>query len=123
MAELTPELENELTKLDKQFWVSGEKLKGIVARFREELDHGLSKNGQNIPMNLAWTGLPTGNEKGTIPSLDFGGTNLRVCKVTLHGDKEGAKEKSKLDQEQYRIPEELKTGEAEGLWTFIADKL
>jgi hexokinase len=123
MADLTPELEDELTKLDKQFWVSGEKLKEIVARFREELDEGLSKNGQNIPMNLAWTGLPTGNEKGTILTLDLGGTNLRVCKVTLHGDKEGVKVKSELNQEQYKLPKDLKTGDAEGLWNFIADKL
>jgi hexokinase len=123
MADLPPELEEELNELDKQFWVSADKLKKIVGRFREELDEGLSKNGQNIPMNLAWTGLPSGNEKGTILTLDLGGTNLRVCKVTLHGDKEGAKEKSDLDQEQYKLPQDLKTGDAEGLWSFIAEKL
>lgn len=123
MADLSPELENELTKLDEQFWVYGDKLKKIVHRFREELDEGLSKDDQNIPMHLAWTCLPTGKEKGTILTIDLGGTNLRVCKVTLHGDKEGAKEKYELEQEQYKLPEELKTGDAEGLWTFIADKL
>jgi hexokinase len=123
MAELTSELEDELTKLDKEFWITGEKLKDVVARFREELNVGLSKDGQNIPMNLAWTGLPKGDEKGTILTLDLGGTNLRVCKVTLHGDREGAEEKSELDQEQYKLPQDLKTGNAEGLWTFIADKL
>jgi hexokinase len=123
MADLPPELEEVLTNLDKQFWVSGDKLKDIVQRFREELNEGLSKEGQNIPMNLAWTGLPTGNEKGTILTLDLGGTNLRVCKVVLHGDREGAEEKSVLDQDQYKLPEDLKTGDAEGLWNFIADKL
>jgi hexokinase len=123
MADLTPELEHELSVLDEQFWVSGERLKKVVERFREELDEGLSKNGQNIPMNLAWTGLPTGKERGTILTLDLGGTNLRVCKVVLHGDKKGAKGKSELDQERYKLPEEMKTGDAEGLWNFIADKL
>jgi hexokinase len=123
MSELTPELEHELDSLDKQFYISGETLKKVVKRFREELDEGLSKNGQNIPMNLAWTGLPTGKERGTILTLDLGGTNLRVCKVILHGDKKGAKEKSELDQEQYKLPKEMKTGDAEGLWNFIADKL
>tara|TARA_R110002003_G_scaffold115_9_gene10016 strand:+ start:3666 stop:5168 length:1503 start_codon:yes stop_codon:yes gene_type:complete len=123
MADLPPELEEELTTLDKDFWVSGKKLKEIVQRFREELDEGLSKNGQNIPMNLAWTGLPSGKEKGTVLTLDLGGTNLRVCKVTLHGDRKGAKEKSELDQKQYKLPKDLKTGDADGLWTFIAEKL
>ncbi|KAF2026800.1 hexokinase [Setomelanomma holmii] len=123
MADLPQELEDELTALDKEFWVSGSKLKEIVQRFREELDEGLSKDGQNIPMNLAWTGLPTGKEKGTVLTLDLGGTNLRVCKVTLHGDRGGAKEKSDLDQEQYKLPEELKTDDAEGLWSFINEKV
>jgi hexokinase len=123
MADLSRELEKEVAKLNEEFWVSGDKLKEIVHRFREELDEGLSKNDQNIPMHLAWTCLPSGKEKGTILTIDLGGTNLRVCKVILHGDREGAKEKSELEQEQYRLPKEIKTGDAEGLWNFIADKL
>jgi hexokinase len=123
LVDLTSELEDELIKLDKQFWVSGDTLKQIVERFRQELNEGLSQNDQSIPMNLAWTRLPTGKEKGTILTLDLGGTNLRVCKVTLHGDEESAKEKSKLEQKQYKLPQDLKTGNADGLWTFIADKL
>lgn len=123
VADLPQELEDELDKLDKLFWVSAGKLKAIVKRFGEELDDGLSKNNQNIPMNIGWTGLPTGSEKGTILTIDLGGTNLRVCSVTLHGDTKDAQEKSELDQEQYKLPEDLKTGEAEGLWNFIAEKL
>lgn len=115
-ADLPKELENELDKLDKLFWVSGDELKKIVVRFQEELDDGLTKNDQNIPMNIAWTSLPSGKEKGAILTLDLGGTNLRVCKVTLNGDKEGAKQKSELDQEQYKLPQDLKTGEADDLW-------
>lgn len=124
LADLPRELDEELTHLDQDFWVSGNKLKEIVSRFREELDEGLSKDGQNIPMNVAWVhNLPTGKEKGTILTLDLGGTNLRVCKVELHGEEAQGKEKSTLDQEQYTLPEELKTGDAEGLWTFIAEKV
>lgn len=40
MADLPPELEKELEKLDKEFWVSPDKLKDIVKRFCEELDEG-----------------------------------------------------------------------------------
>ena len=32
-------------------------------------------------------------------------------------------EKSELEQEQYKLPEDLKTSDADSLWTFIADKL
>lgn len=30
--------------------------------------------------------IPSGSEKGTYLALDLGGTNLRVCEVTLLGD-------------------------------------
>ena len=124
MADLPPSLEQELVRLDREFWISSTKLKQIVQRFREELEEGLVKDGQSIPMNISWVhNLPSGREKGTILTLDLGGTNLRVCKVTLLGDHEGGKGKSTLEQEQYRLPQSLKTGSADNLWTFIAEKV
>jgi hexokinase len=71
-------------------------------------------------MNPTWTiGYPTGHETGTYLALDMGGTNLRVCEITLLGDK------SEFDiiQSKYRMPEELKTGNSEDLWEYIADCL
>jgi hexokinase len=49
----------------------------------------------------------------------MGGTNLRVCEITL------TEEKGEFDiiQSKYRMPEELKTGTAEELWEYIADCL
>ena len=60
---------------------------------------------------------PTGDETGTFLALDMGGTNLRVCEVIL------TEEKGEFDiiQSKYRMPEELKTGEADELWEYIAD--
>jgi hexokinase len=72
------------------------------------------------PMNPTWvTGYPTGYETGTFLALDMGGTNLRVCEITL------PEEKSEFDivQSKYRMPEELKTGKSEDLWEYIADCL
>jgi hexokinase len=145
MADLSPELEQEVEKLDGEFWVSGKKLKEIVERFQKELDQGalmaamsgssatltvfagLHKNGKSIPMNLTWVhGMPSGKEKGTFLTLDLGGTNLRVCKVTLHGDEadpETPKTKSTLAQEQYKLPGQIKTSNADELWTYVADKV
>lgn len=69
-------------------------------------------------MNVTWVfGFPTGYEQGTYLALDMGGTNLRVCEITL------SKRKGEFDviQSKYRMPEELKTGTAEELWEYIAD--
>lgn len=124
MTDLPSELEKVLDELDEQFWISGEKLKEIVKRFREELDQGLAKHAQNIAMHQTWVHrLPSGNEKGTFLTLDLGGTNLRVCNITLHGHEREDKEKTELDQKQYKLPEELKTGDADGLFNFIAQEL
>jgi len=127
MADLPQELEDELTRLDQEFWISGDKLKKIVSRFREELEEGLANDNQNIPMNITWVhNMPTRKEKGTILTLDLGGTNLRVCKVTLHGEegrRDRVSEKSTLEQAQYKLPRSLKTGSADDLWNFIAEKV
>ncbi|PTU20139.1 hypothetical protein P175DRAFT_0502290 [Aspergillus ochraceoroseus IBT 24754] len=69
-------------------------------------------------MNVTWVmGFPDGEEQGTFLALDMGGTNLRVCEITL------TKETGAFDiiQSKYRIPEELKTGTADELWEYIVD--
>jgi hexokinase len=71
-------------------------------------------------MNPTWVmSFPDGYETGTYLALDMGGTNLRVCEITLTDNK------SEFDiiQSKYRMPEELKTGESEELWEYIADCL
>jgi len=71
-------------------------------------------------MNPTWCmGFPTGHEQGTYLALDMGGTNLRVCEILL------PEEKGEFDiiQSKYRMPEDLKTGDAEELWGYIADCL
>lgn len=70
------------------------------------------------PMNPTWVmSVPDGFETGTFLALDMGGTNLRVCKVTLT-DK---KSEFEIVQSKYRIPEELKSGESEDLFDYLAD--
>lgn len=62
-------------------------------------------------------GYPDGHETGTYLALDMGGTNLRVCEIIL------LEEKGAFDiiQSKYKMPDELKTGESEELWEYIAD--
>ncbi len=62
-------------------------------------------------------GYPDGHETGTYLALDMGGTNLRVCEIILPEEK-GAFD---IIQSKYKMPDELKTGESEELWEYIAD--
>lgn len=52
-------------------------------------------------------------------TLDLGGTNLRVCWVEL----QGRGQETKLTQDQFKLPSEIKTGDAEQLWNYVADSL
>lgn len=71
-------------------------------------------------MNPTWCmAFPDGHEQGTFLALDMGGTNLRVCEIILT-DAQGEFD---IIQSKYRMPEDLKTGNAEELWEYIADCL
>ncbi|KAK4464135.1 hexokinase [Cladorrhinum samala] len=110
----------EIEHLEQLFTIETKKLKEITDHFVNELEKGLSVEGGSIPMNPTWVmSFPTGYETGTFLALDMGGTNLRVCQITL------TDQKSEFDiiQSKYRLPEELKTGEADELWEYIADCL
>ncbi|KAF9507028.1 hypothetical protein BS47DRAFT_1352147 [Hydnum rufescens UP504] len=89
----------------------------IVAAFEETLELGLQKPGQVVPMIPTFVfGWPTGQESGDYLALDLGGTNLRVCLVTLSG--EG---KFELTQTKYRLTEEQKQEDGSKLFDFCAD--
>lgn len=63
--------------------------------------------------------MPTGHETGTFLALDMGGTNLRVCEITLSD----VPSHFTIVQTKYRMPVELKTGAAEDMWDYMADCL
>ncbi|ERF74929.1 Hexokinase [Endocarpon pusillum Z07020] len=120
MADVPKSLLEAIADLEKLFIVDQDKLKQITDHFIGELEKGLDHEGANIPMNPTWVmGFPTGDEQGTFLALDMGGTNLRVCEIML------PEEKGEFDiiQSKYRMPEELKTGNAEELWEYVADCL
>ena len=120
MAELSEQLAKEFEDLERQFWVSKEKLKEISERFEQELQDGLEVNGRNISMNVTWVqGWPNGKEKGSFLTIDLGGTNVRMCWITLsegNGDHD-------IKQHQYKVPDDIKTGTADKLWDFIGGSL
>jgi len=119
--DMPKELIAQIRHLESLFTVDTKKLKEITDHFISELDKGLSVEGGSIPMNPTWVmSFPDGYETGTFLALDMGGTNLRVCEITL------TEQKSEFDiiQSKYRMPEELKTTKNnEELWDYIADCL
>ncbi|KAI3390575.1 hypothetical protein diail_9186 [Diaporthe ilicicola] len=95
-------------------------LKEIVNQFERELAEGLEKDFKNIAMYPTWVfGFPTGHEKGQYLTIDLGGTNLRVCWITLKGPDHD----TDVLQDTYTVPDEVKTGSADELWGLIADSL
>lgn len=120
MADVPKSLVDAIADLEKLFIVDQEKLIQITDHFVGELQKGLDKDGANVPMNPTWVmDYPTGDEQGTFLALDMGGTNLRVCEILL------PEEQGEFDiiQSKYKMPEELKTGNADELWEYIADCL
>ena len=71
-------------------------------------------------MEPAWVfGTPSGNETGSYLVVDFGGTKLRVCWVTLNTNKE----KTALEQKLYYLPQKIKTATAAELWDLVATSI
>ncbi|BAO41703.1 Phosphotransferase [Kluyveromyces marxianus] len=116
MADVPADLMEQIHGLETLFTVKTEKMRAIVKHFVSELDKGLSKKGGNIPMIPGWVvESPTGKETGDFLALDLGGTNLRVVLVKLGGNHD-----FDTTQNKYRLPDHLRTGTSEQLWSFIA---
>ncbi|KAG0682460.1 hexokinase A [Pichia californica] len=115
-------LQEKITQIHDKFWIPTETLDKIIAYFIEELNRGL-KDGTDplgIPMNISWVvGYPTGEETGDFLALDFGGTNLRVVMVHLHGNK-----KLETDHSFYKLPHGMRTTKnKDELFEFMASCL
>ncbi|KAG8961946.1 glucokinase [Tulasnella sp. 419] len=125
-AQLVPQLSNlpeatrdELARIEKQFELNDERLRIIVDQFVSDFRKGLGKYGEPMAMIPTFvTGVPNGTETGTFLALDLGGTNLRVCEITLNGDQTFT-----LRQQKYKVSTELKTGEATTLFDYMADSV
>ncbi|OLY83712.1 Hexokinase-1 [Smittium mucronatum] len=103
-----------LKEIYNDFAVSDEKIDQIIKRFHVEMQDGLERDNGLLPMLPSYvTVRPTGKEKGTYLSLDLGGTNLRVCLVTLNGDSTFS-----IVQQKYTITNEAK---ADNLFDWIAN--
>ncbi|KAG1780376.1 hypothetical protein EV702DRAFT_1082469 [Suillus placidus] len=111
--------EDILESLCNQFTIDDQCLFKITQTFLSEISDGLSGYGRPMAMIPTFVkGVPDGSETGTFLALDLGGTNLRVCEVTLLGDKTFS-----LRQQKYKVSEALKTGEVTTLFDYLADSV
>lgn len=117
MLAIPDDLKARITELEKLFTITPDQLNHIVDSFIGELEKGLrGDEGHDIPMIPTWVqGYATKDESGSYFAIDMGGTNVRVCEVTVLGNGQ-----YDLSQAKYRIPEELKHGERDPLFEHIA---
>ncbi|KAG9308315.1 hexokinase [Chiua virens] len=110
---------DHLRKYETLFTLTPQRMRMIVEAFTETLELGLAKYNQIVPMIPTFVfGWPSGQETGDFLALDLGGTNLRVCLVTLQGDG-----KFELTQTKYRLTEEQKQEDGQKLFDFCAECL
>ncbi|CCM04017.1 uncharacterized protein FIBRA_06174 [Fibroporia radiculosa] len=108
-----------LDDIEHQFQLGQDALIKITEQFLEDFRLGLGDYNHPMAMIPTFvTGVPDGTETGTFLALDLGGTNLRVCEVTLLGNHD-----FRLRQQKYKVSEALKTGEATVLFDYLADSV
>ncbi|CDK28684.1 unnamed protein product [Kuraishia capsulata CBS 1993] len=115
------ELKAAVAEIAEQFAVSQEKLQQGVDLFIELADRGLASDEDvhGLPMIPTYVNtIPTGSERGIYLAADLGGTNFRVCSVTLAGD-----HTFKLVQSKNPIPVDLMSGSGEELFSYLASKV
>ena len=76
-------------ELMEELTVDTDTMNEIAADFRYDLRKGLQNPDlSSLRMLKSYVALPDGSETGTYLAVDFGGTNVRVSKVTLKGNGE-----------------------------------
>lgn len=103
-----------------EFDYTSEQLKAAVKHFEVLVGRGLADDEQAMPMIPTYvTDIPKGTETGTFLALDLGGTNLRVCSITLNGDGTFS-----IRQSKFPVSKALqKATKHEELFGFIAAKV
>ncbi|KAF8428226.1 hexokinase-domain-containing protein [Tirmania nivea] len=106
-------------EIAQEFEYDTKQINAAVEEFQNLMTKGVENEGEAMTMIPTYvTAVPNGTEKGVYLALDLGGTNFRVCSVTLHGNSKFA-----LNQAKSAIPRELMTGTAQGLFSFLASKV
>lgn len=118
------QLTTAVDEICKDFEIDAQKLDELTAHFIQQMEKGLAPiedkaTDKGLPMIPSFvTGSPNGTEKGILLAADLGGTNFRVCSVTLNGDHTYS-----MEQMKSKIPDELLDDEnvtSEQLFGYLA---
>ncbi|KAG0055720.1 glucokinase [Gryganskiella cystojenkinii] len=106
--------------LTEEFTLSTETLEQLTVEFVNQMNEGLavqtSKSKKDLAMIPTYVfGRPDGHERGSYLALDLGGTNLRVCLITLKGSHE-----LESHQRAFKVSEYLQGAHISELMDFIA---
>ncbi|KAJ3208730.1 hexokinase A [Entophlyctis luteolus] len=104
-------------RLQQMFEVTGDKLSQISRHMMAEMKKGLASDDSTLKMIPTHVvRRPKGNETGSYLALDLGGTNFRVCEITLDG-RGGTRSR----QSKHTVTDDLKNGSGIQLFDFFAD--
>ncbi|KAL6858106.1 glucokinase [Amphichorda felina] len=110
----------ETSRVVSQFEFTDDDLNRHVQEFLRQMGEGLEKDGTSMSQIPTYvTGVPNGTEKGLYLAVDLGGTNFRVCSVTLNGDTT-----FNLTYNKVPIPKDLMVNNsASELFAFLAKQI
>ncbi|RDA91214.1 hypothetical protein CP533_3384 [Ophiocordyceps camponoti-saundersi (nom. inval.)] len=113
-------LADETTRVVAQFDFSDADVNRHVGEFLQQMNDGLEREDTSISQIPTYvTGVPNGTEKGLYLAVDLGGTNFRVCSITLNGDTT-----FNLTYNKVAIPKQLMVADtARELFAFLAKQI
>ncbi|TPX63293.1 hexokinase [Spizellomyces sp. 'palustris'] len=111
------QVETAIQRLEREFTITTSMLHNLVKAFMRDMERGLKRDNAVLKMIPSYVvRRPQGDETGTYLALDLGGSNFRVCEVTLSGNGQ-----VRTRQKKFVVSDDLKTGQGTDLFDFIAD--
>ncbi|KAG5941210.1 hypothetical protein E4U53_007456 [Claviceps sorghi] len=113
-------LADETKRVVSQFEFSDAHVNEHVEEFLAQMKEGLENDGTSLSQIPTYvTRVPNGTEKGLYLAVDLGGTNFRVCSITLNGDTT-----FNLTYNKVAIPKQLMVAKtAKELFAFLARQI
>ncbi|KAK0759813.1 hypothetical protein N5P37_008003, partial [Trichoderma harzianum] len=117
---LTMGLAEHTSRVVSEFEFSDEDLNRHVQEYLKQTNEGLKVDGTSLSQIPSYvTAVPDGTERGIYLAVDLGGTNFRVCSVTLNGDST-----FNLTYNKVAIPKNLMVAKtARDLFAFLAKQI
>ncbi|KAL4640874.1 putative hexokinase HKDC1 isoform X1 [Arapaima gigas] len=119
--------EDQIKKVEQFLYamrLSDDQLLDISARFRAEMEKGLSAESnatatvRMLPTHVR--SIPDGSERGEFLALDLGGSKFKVLRVKVSGN---GTRKVEMESQTYPIPEEIAHGRGVELFNHVAESL